>query len=511
MSSISLADRAVAFLGKLRHTKAPFAGQPFALRPWQEEIVRGIMAPEVTTAFVALPRKNGKSQLIAGLMLFFLLSLAEPEDEIYSAASSKDQAALIFRAAASMVRADPLLNSLLVIRQSKMLMRYPKSGGKYQAISSDGPGAHGLNPGKVLCDELHAWRQGGYELWDALTSGSDTRPDPKTIVITTAGTNVNSKCYELWQDARKVRDGITVDPSFYACIYEAPPDGDPFDEDLWRACNPALGDFKRIESMRAKAKLARRIPSELDGFRQLQLNQWVQSASKWIHRDEWLKGNGSVPDLRGRQCWAGLDLSATTDTTALSLVFPPSGDEPWYVLPYFFLPSENIHRRGKQDLASYSQWAQQGFLQLTPGNAVDQSFVLTQLRELARDYRIQGVAVDRHLAGMVSAALQDDGFLVIEWGQGYVSMSPASKAFERLILAGRLVHGGHPVLAWQIDNAVIDRDPADNIKPTKSRSTDRIDGVVATIMALGAATSTDAAPSPPSVYESRGVLTLSAR
>lgn len=503
-----LAERTIAVINRLRLTAAPHAGEPFRLRPWQEEIVRAYCDPIVRTVFVGMPRKNAKTQLSAALVVDALAACPDRESETYSAASTRYQAATLFKAAASMIRSDGELTRRVTIRDSRKWMRNPRTMAEYQALSSDSGGAHGLRPTRVFADELHAWRGGGHDLWDALTTGSDVRAQPKVVCITTAGRETNSKCRELWTYAQNVRDGIIDDPTFAPFLWEAAPDCDPFDETIWHACNPALGDFKKIEGLRALAKRARTIPSDLDALKQLHLNIWIQSASKWLRVEDWAAGNAPLPDLAGKPCYAGLDLSATTDTTALVLAFPPAlPGAPWHLLPEIFLPAEGLDRKASTDKAPYRQFVEQGYLTLTPGAAIDQDYIFARLIEAHRTYDVRGVAYDRALAGVIRNRLEEAGCRPVQFGQGYASMSPAAKEFQRLVVEGKLRHGGHQLLAYQASQVVVDRDAADNIKPTKSKSTDRIDGIVAAIMAVGLATIEAAEPKPqPSVYENRGLI-----
>ena len=308
---------------------------------------------------------------------------------------------------------------------------------------------------------------------------------PLVFAITTAGFDRNSICWEMHEYARKVLDGIVEDPTFFGWIKSTPEDEDWTDEDLWHLANPALGDFRDIDEMRTMARRAKETPALENTFRRLYLSQWTQSETRYIPMDKWQLCSGDPPDLRGRDCYAGLDLATTTDITAFVLVFPPDGDSDIYnVLPTFWIPEERMHERSRRDRVPYDAWAREGLIHTTPGNVIDFDFVQHTINELGEKYHIREIAFDRWGAARISQQLENDGFSMVQFGQGFGSMSAPTKALLELVLEGQLAHGGHPVLRWMADNLMVRQDPAGNVKPDKDKSTEKIDGIVALVMAL---------------------------
>ena len=313
---------------------------------------------------------------------------------------------------------------------------------------------------------------------------------PLFITITTAGYDKLSVCYELYSYAKRVASGESPDDTFHSVIYEAPENADWSDEQVWRDCNPALDDFRSLDEMRQRFNEAREIPALETAFRQLYLNQWVESVTRWLSSEAWDRGSSPIDpeSLRGQRCFGGLDLSTTTDLSALVLVFP-DGDGGYQALPYFWCPAENARLRQTRDRAPYETWIRQGLLRATPGNAVDYRRIRADIGELGKQFNIRKLAFDRWNATQLTADLMDDGFEVAEHGMGYASMSAPTKEFERLVLAGKFQHGGHPILRWCAANVTVELDSAGNYKPSKRKSVERIDGVVAAIMGVSAAVS----------------------
>jgi phage terminase large subunit-like protein len=484
------AERAVRFINLLPHVKGKWAGHPFELRPWQEKIVRDLFGTvnrdgtrQYRTAYIEVPRKNGKTSLAAALALYLLVADGEEGAEIYSAACDREQASLAFNVAAAMVRRQPTLRKMLRVIDSQKRIVHPKTNSFYRAIPADAASAHGYNAHAVIADELHAWPN--REFWDVLTTSTGARTQPLVIAITTAGYDRNSICWEIHDYAKKVLDGVIEDPTFYACIYAADPEDDWEDEKVWKKANPALGDFRSLEEMRMLFKRAKEQPSLQNTFRRLYLNQWTSQETRWLDMDKWDASAGLVvPEkLRCRECYGGIDLSATTDLTAVVLVFPMENGTV-EVLPYFFIPADTAREKEKRDRVPYATWAKQGFIYLTPGNVVDYSFVEQKIRQLGKEYRVIEWAYDRWNATQLVQRLAEDGAKVVPVGMGYSSLSAPTKYLEALVLDRKLIHGGHPVLRWCADNVMVEQDPAGNIKPSKAKSTQRIDGIVALVLAL---------------------------
>ncbi len=490
----------VAFINNLTHTKGKFARQPFDLRPWQTKIVKQLFKLRKDglrrhrTCLLMLPRKNGKSEIAAAVALYGLLGDGEIGGEIYSAASDKDQAALVFNVAAQMVRNDPVLDGQCEIVDSQKRIVHRKSGSFYRAISAEAYSKHGFNASMVIYDELHT--APNRELWDVLATSMGARSQPLMFAISTAGFDRHSILYELYDHACKVRDGVVDDPSFLPILYEAPKDSDWLDEKVWKAANPALGDFRSIEEMRIAANRAKAIPAQQNTFRRLYLNQWTEQAERWIDMSTWDLAAAAVDreSLRGRSCYLGLDLASTRDITALVAVFPDE-DGGFDVLPWFWVPEDALHARSNRDRAPYDQWKEDGYLFTTAGNVCDYDVIREFIRELADEFEIREIAFDRWGATQLVTQLQGDGANCVPIGQGFASLSAPTKELEKLVLSGDLRHGAHPILRWMAGNVAVEQDPAGNVKPSKKKSTERIDGIVALVMALDRAIRTEHASS----------------
>lgn len=490
-------ERVIRFIENLTNTAGPAAGKSFKLREWQKEIVRGIYDPQtddgrriVRTALITMPRKQGKTELAAALALYHLLADGEINGQVYSAAADRHQAALVFNAAAAMVRADPELAALVnIIESTKRIVHYA-SGSFYQALSSDARTKHGFNASAIIYDELA--QAPNRTLFDVLTTSTAARAQPLAIVISTTSSDPTSIMSELMDYGRKIKDGVIDDPTFFPVIYQAPLDADPWAEETWRACNPALGDFRSIEEMRTFAERAKRIPSLESVFRNLYLNQPVDADQRFLASADWdaCAAPVDIEALRGRPCYGGLDLASTQDLTALVLVFPDEDDPPNYdVLCWFWSAGDTLRERGDRDRVPYCLWRDQGFLEAPPGRAIDRGFVVRQLAEVMSLYDVQGIAYDRWRIEELKKSLSDEGIDVplSDWGQGFRDMAPAVDALETVVLNGRLRHGGHPVLRWNASNASITMDPAGSRKIDKARSIGRIDGLIALAMAVGLA------------------------
>jgi phage terminase large subunit-like protein len=485
------AQRAVDFFAEcLTHTKGEWAGKPFALDPWQQTIIRDIFGwkrkdgtRKHRTVFIEIPRKAGKSTLAAGIALYLLFADREMGAEVYSAAADRDQAAIVFETAKAMLlKSDLLRNNGDAYKRSIL---YPKNGSVYRVLSADAHTKHGLNAHGIIFDELHA--QPNRDLWDVLTTSTGARQQPLTVVITTAGYDRQSICYEVYDYACKVRDKIIEDDTFYPAIYEAKQDDDWTSVETWKKAHPGLGVSIKEDYMAAECAKARQMPTYENTFKRLLLNIWTEQDTCWIQREKWEACKGELPDFEGAACFAALDLSTTTDITALSLVFPVAGK--FYVKPFFWVPEENIRQRVKRDRVPYDVWARQGFIEATDGNVVDYDLIRARINELGARYNIKEIAIDRWNATQISTQLSGDGFKVVAFGQGFASMSAPSKEFERLIVGRDFLHDGNPVLSWMASNVSVSQDPAGNIKPNKARSSEKIDGIVATIMAIGRAIS----------------------
>ena len=512
----NLADYAVNFIECLCHTKGTWAGKPFKLMDWQEQIIRdlfGIIKPngyrQFNTAYIEIPKKNGKSELAAAVALLLCCGDGEQRAEIYGCAADRGQATIVFDVAADMVRMCPALNKRCKILTASKRIIFVPTNSFYQVLSAEAYSKHGFNIHGVVFDELHT--QPNRKLFDVMTKGSgDARMQPLYFLITTAGTDTNSICYETHMKAMDILEGRKHDATFYPVIYGAGTEEDWTDPKVWKKANPSLGETIGMDKVKAACESARENPGEENSFRQLRLNQWVKQAVRWMPMEKWDACSTLVnpEDLEGRVCYGGLDLSSTTDLTSFCLVFPPRDDEePYYVLPYFWVPEETLELRVRRDHVPYDIWQRQGFLETTEGNVVHYGYIEKFIEHLGEIYNIREIAFDRWGAVQMVQNLEGMGFTVVPMGQGFASMSPPTKELMKLTLEKKIAHGGHPVLRWNMDNIFIRTDPAGNIKADKAKSTEKIDGAIACIMALDRAIRCGNDTSE-SVYDTRGILFL---
>lgn len=509
------ADAAVYFVNNLRHTKGRWYGEPFELIDWQEQIIRDLFGivrkfdecRQFKTAYVEIPKKQGKSELAAAVALLLTCADLEHGGEIYGCASDRSQASIVFDVAVDMVDQFPQLKRLMKLNLGQKRLTFTPLDSFYQVLSADAYTKHGLNAHGVIFDELHA--QPNRQLFDVMTKGSgDAREQPLHFIITTAGVDRNSICWEMHQKAEDVLRGKRIDPTFYPVIYSADDEEDWTSEEVWRRVNPSLGITVTMETMRQAFEDAKQNPVNENIFRQLRLNQWVKQSVRWMSMEKWdaCSFRFDPKSLEKRICYGGLDLSSTTDITAFVLVFPPEDEEDKYIiLPFFWIPEESLETRVKRDHVPYDLWKAQGFLQTTEGDVIHYSFVEQFIGELGKKYNIKEIAYDRWGAWELTQNLEGMGFTVVPFGQGFKDMSPATKELMRLTLERKVAHAGNPPLRWMADNLCVSTDAAGNIKPNKQKATERIDGVVALIMALDRAIRNEGAL-PGSVYDTHSLL-----
>ena len=509
------ADRAVRFIQNLCHTKGRWAGKKFILLPWQEQIVRDIFGivraddkRQFLTAYVEIPKKQGKSELAAAIALYLLYADGEASAEVYGAACDRSQASIVFDVARQMVEMSPALRKRSkIMTAGKRIVNY-RNAGFYQVLSAETGTKHGLNVSGLVFDEIHA--QPNRKLYDVLTKRSDdAREQPLFFIITTAGTDRNSICYELHSKALDIMAGKKHDPTFYPVVYGLSEDEDWNDEANWYKANPSLGHTIGIDRVREAYKDALDNPAEENVFKQLRLNIWTNSVVAWIPDHIYKRGDEEINMelLAGRDCYAGLDLSSTSDISAFVLVFPPRDEnEKYIVLPYFWLPEETLELRCRRDHVLYDVWKRQGYIMTTEGNVIHYGFIEAFIEELGKKYHILEIAYDRWNATATVQHLEDEGFTMVPFGQGFKDMSPPSKELYKLLMEGSIIHGGNPVLRWMAGNVVMRQDPAGNIKPDKEKSTEKIDGIVALIMGLDRCIRN--AGSTASVYDQRGIISF---
>tara|TARA_R110000824_G_scaffold110918_4_gene259126 strand:- start:2352 stop:3974 length:1623 start_codon:yes stop_codon:yes gene_type:complete len=512
------AMRAVEFFNLfLKHHKGKWAGEKFVLSDWQISVVAnmfGWIRPDGTRRFrsslIELPRKSGKSHLAAGLALYCLCADKEQGAEVYTAAADRDQANIVFNIAKSFVEADEYLSNHCKIYRHAIVV--PSTGSTMKALSSDSRTAHGLNASAVICDELHVWtKPDARELYEALVTSQGARTQPLNIAITTAGTAEPTLWRDLHNYARQVQEGVVNDMAFMPAIWAAKKDEQWDDPEVWAKCNPSLGTTVSVEFYEQECTKAKALPSYQNAFRRLYLNQPTEQLHRWISMEAWdaCEQPYTAEELKGRACYAGLDLSSTLDLTALVLVFPRTEDEGggFDVLPYCFVPNENIAKRQHDDGVPYIQWRDEGKLIATDGNIVDYDFIRKKIQELHKDhYNIREVILDRWNATQLAVQLEQDGFEVGFFGQGFRSMSAPCKQLEAMIMSKKFRHGGHPVLRFNASVCAAEEDAAGNIKLSKRKSTERIDLLVAAVMGIGRANA--ATGGADSVYESQDMEIL---
>lgn len=502
----------------LQHVKGPKGGEPFVLEPWQQAMTGclfGWKRPDGTrryrTLFDYVPRKNGKTPWAAGVVIAVMIIDDEMGMEIYSGASDIEQAALVFQYAQGMVLREPMLKERLKIFTATKTFEYAAKYAYYRVLSGDkGTNKHGKNVYLGILDETHAHKSP--ELIDVIQTGTAARTQPLIIHTTTADWLRESVCNELYDYACNVRDRVIDDPHFLPVIYEAvQPDSEEPDElwwtkeEVWKQANPNYGISVQKSYIEEACKEAINTPRKRNTFKRLHLNIRTGQDTDWLGLEKWdacLDKTLDLGSLKGEKCYGGLDLASNEDFIALVLYFP---NQQTYI-PYFWLPLDTVRKRVEKSGVPYNLWVDQGYIQTTPGNVADYDYIRTAINELRDEYLFQQIAIDRHNATHLMTQLGEDGFDVVPFGQGFLSMSAPSKELERLVIGGQLRHDGNPVMRWQASHIAIDMDPAGNIKPSKKTSSEKIDGFVALVEAIGIAMVAETEKR--SVYETRGLIRL---
>jgi phage terminase large subunit-like protein len=496
----------------LRHSKGQFAGKKFELLEWQWtrviEPLFGWKMPDGTRRFrrcgIAVPKKNGKSTLLAGIGLYLLTKDGEQGAEIYVAAGSKKQASIIYDEAANMVRASDALTGRVNLREGIKEMDYPTANATFTALSAEAYTKEGPNSSGTLFDELHA--QPDDKLWNVLRFAGASRQQPLLFWISTAGVDRESICYTQWKNAKDVQESRAVDIALLPVIYEADETDDPYSEETWKKVNPSYGITISKRDMQEAANEARENPTLENTFRRYRLNQWTRQVSKWIPQEHWdrCKGSYTSREMQRKPCWAGLDLATTTDLNALVLLFREGVK--YRIIPYFWCPEAALRGRERSNRQRIDHWAKAGHIKLTEGNSVDHDVIRCDINNLAEMFRIPEIAIDPFGAMYLTTQLQNDGFEVVFVRQGFLSISPAAKEFERLVVNGMIEHDGNPVMDWMFGNVTTEMDAAGNVKPSKGKSSEKIDGVAALLNALSRAIAEPGKKK--SVYDTRGIQTL---
>lgn len=500
----------------LTHTKGEWTGQPIILEPWQQGIIANIFGwkrPDGTRryrqALIYVPRKNAKTTIAAGIALYLLYLDDEPGAEIYCAAADEEQATISFDSAKGMVLAcDALARRGQVFGSS---ITYQETNSFLKVLTSKATTKHGKNPHGILIDELHA--QKDRELVDTLNTGVGARRQPLTLYLTTADFAKPSICNETHDYASKIRDGIIVDKSFLPVIYEATRNDDWTKEETWKKANPNYGISVKKDYIIAACTKAQNSPANENTFKRLHLNIVTEQADRWLALEAWDQCAGAVDwkDLaevvKGRECFGGLDLASTRDLAAFVLAFPPKEEgERTVVLPFFWVPRDSARDREHKDRVPYPLWGTQGAIRLTHGNVIDYDQIKLDIIALGKIFNISEIAIDRWASAQITNQLTEEGFEMIAFGQGFASMSAPTKELEKLIIGSEIYHGGHPVLRWNASNVALESDAAGNIKPSKKKSLEKIDGIVALVMAIGCLQARKLG-SKTSIYETQGLTT----
>ena len=503
-------NRVVSAVNALQHAKGFGAGQLFRLRDWQIAILRELFGRvrldgtrQYRTCYIEIPRKNGKTELAAAIALYLLVGDKEIGAEVYTAAADREQATLVFAAAAHMVDTQPDLRELCHVVTSQKRIVHHRSRSVMRAISAEAYSKHGFNASAVIYDELHA--APNRELYDVLSTSMAARPQPLFIVITTAGWDRTSICWELHDYACRVRDGVVDDPTFLPVIYGAPDDADWTDEAVWRACNPALGDFRSLDEMRMQAERAKAVPALQNTFRRLYLNQWTEQHDRWIDMSRWraepcLAPVDAVP-LEGAPCYAGLDLGQSDDFTAFVLIWQLD-DGRLVVKPRFWVPRGALTRYPHRP---YAVWEKAGALKVTDGDVIDVDQVEAAVRHDCLTAGVTACGYDQRFAEHIRQHLEGDGIEMVNVLQGF-KLNEALVALQELVVAGQVVHGGHPVLDWMASNAVVRHGRDGDIRVDKQKAGEKIDGIQALTTAVEVMLRVP--PKSTSVYKRRGALVL---
>lgn len=517
-------QRAVEFFeNQLVHIEGELAGQPFLLETWQKKTLWRFFGVKKViknrpladwprryrVLFIFIPRKNGKSAFGSGIALYILFADQEPGAQVVSAAADREQAAIVYNVAKEMVEANPKLHRLANVYQKTMAI--PSSASSYKVLSAEAFTKHGLNLHGAVVDELHA--QPKRDLVDVLRTSMSARRQPALVFLTTAGYDRHSVCYEYYDYAKGVLSGTIPDDSFLPIIFEAvQPEGkdvDFTDIEIWKQANPNLGVSKKWEYMEQECAVAQDVPAYENTFKRLELNIWTEQEERWLQMAKWDKC-GQIPinpvAYEGRPCYAGLDLASTIDIAALVLMFPME-DETFHILPYFWVPADTVRLRMQRDKVPYDVWIRSGHLDTTPGARTDYNFIRARINKLNEMFDIREIACDRWNALQLATDLQNDNYDVVFISQTFSAMSECVKNLMGYILSEQVQHGQHPVLRWMAGNVVTEQDALGNLRMNKKKSPEKIDGMVASAMAMHRCMAHQN-DDDESIYEDRGLIVL---
>lgn len=521
------ADRPVRFASKLKHWEGSFAGKFFEPMLWQKFILGSVFGwirkdngrRRYRYAYIEIPRKNGKSFLAAVVALYMLVADKEDGAQVYSAATKKEQAKIVWECASNIAEK----SGIKQITKHWLSLRVKSTNSVFKPMAAEARKEDGLNPHCAVCDELHEWPS--RDLWDVIEDAFGARTQPLLFAITTAGYNQEGICWQQHTHVVNILDsvvnnGLYQDETYFGFIADLDEDlldpkkgGHPLnwtEPKFWAQANPCLGEAKQEDYILDQVNKARLMPSKENAVKNKQFNIWTQAETKWLDMMKWDECNALEVDakrLERLKCYSGLDLSSTNDITAHVLAFPPNGvyDE-WSVLTHFYLPKDNLHKRSKQDRVIYEDWVRQGWITLTPGDLIDLDFVFTDALRLKGRYNIVSCGFDPWKAVEIATKLESEGLKMVQMRQGHQTLGPPSRFLELGVLKTQFRFNRNPVLRWMAGNTAGLRDSNDNVRPDKSDHNKRIDGVVALVMALGQGIVD--APARKSKYETQGLLVV---
>lgn len=483
--NVDAANRVIEYFEFLKHSKGEWAGQPIKLELWECFIVGNIFGWQhkktklrrFRTAYVQVAKKNGKSTLTAGIGNYGLTADGEPGAEIYSVATKRDQAKIIFDEAKRMVRASEYIKKHVDVFTNNLSV--PATNSKFEPLSRDVNSQDGLNIHYGLVDELHAHKT--REMWDIIENGTASRTQPLIFAITTAGFDRVSICYEQYEYCINILNDTVQDDTYFCYIAQIDKDDDWRDPSCWIKANPNLGISVKIDDLERKCQKAQEIPAAQNNFLCKHLNLWVNQSERWMDADKWAACPNEIIDLKGRACYVGMDLSATTDLASVNFEFPLE-DGDFAVLSHSFIPEDIVLEKEKKDNVPYTAWAREGYITLTPGSVIDYEWIKSYIIAKSEIYSIQEIGYDPWNATQIANDLANEGFEMVEIRQGFRTLSEPTKHIMALVLQKKLHHFNNPVLTWAINNAVVTMDPAGNIKLDKSKTTFRIDPAVAMVI-----------------------------
>ena len=508
------ASRIIDFAKRyIRHVKGKSGGKAFEFSLWQERILRTFFGwirisddcRRFRTLYIEVPRKNGKSFIASIVALYLLFADKEAGAEIYSAATDERQARIVFRSAVAMLNKAPKLRKRCKVTK-KAIEKIPFDDSFYTPLSAEAYTKDGLNASGIIFDELHA--QPTRDLYDVLRTSQGAREQPVELNITTAGKSLTGIGYDVHLYAEKVRDGVVEDPAFLPVIYAIKDGEDWKDLKVIKRCNPGYGISVKPDFLESELRRAINEPSYAPTFQRLYLNKWVGSGSAWMSADFWkgLAEDYTWADLLGMPCWLALDLSKRTDLSAATLFFPTQDLKGGKSLTKFWMPSDRLEDKEKDDRAPYQRWVDQGLITLTDGDVIDLDFIVEEVQQLYQDYDIKEGVIDPWSSTAVTTRLQKEEIELIEFRQGWKSMSPAMKDLEAMFRSRKYAHDGNPVMSWMMSNLKVKTDDKENMQPDKRSSTSRIDGPVSLIMAGGRAFA--AVNDPDNIYDTEGFIQL---